>query len=144
MAIWYCYWHLVVNNDNFTLLLISSGQEWPFHILTDIWRSRMAISHCYWHVGDQNGNFTLLLTSSGQEWQLHILTDIWRSTITISHCYWHVVVKNSNFTLLLTSSGQEWHFCHEIDRKTFIYRVNLGMWPLKLIVLEKWSLLWGF
>ena len=25
----------------------------------------------------------------------------------------------------------------EIDGKMFIFRVNLGMWPLKLIVLEK-------
>ena len=28
MAIWHCYWHLVVKNDNFTLLLTSIGQEW--------------------------------------------------------------------------------------------------------------------
>ena len=32
----------------------------------------------------------------------------------------------------------------EIDGKTFIFRVNLGMWPLKLIVLEKWALFWEF
>ena len=32
----------------------------------------------------------------------------------------------------------------EIDGKTFIFRVNLGMWPLKSIVLEKQSLFWGF
>ena len=32
----------------------------------------------------------------------------------------------------------------EIDGKMFIFRVNLGMWPLKLIVSEKWSLFWGF
>ena len=31
--------------DNFTLLLTSTGQEWQFHITTDIYRSRMAISH---------------------------------------------------------------------------------------------------
>ena len=31
----------------------------------------------------------------------------------------------------------------EIDRKTFIFRVNLGMWHLKLIVLENGTLLWG-
>ena len=29
----------------------------------------------------------------------------------------------------------------EIDGKTFIFKVNLGMWPLKLIVSEKWALL---
>ena len=31
----------------------------------------------------------------------------------------------------------------EIDGKMFIFRVNLGMWPLKSIVLEKWALCWG-
>ena len=47
----------------FTLLLTSSGQEWQFHIATDM-------------LVVKNGNFTLLLTSSGQEWQFHIATDI--------------------------------------------------------------------
>ena len=32
----------------------------------------------------------------------------------------------------------------EIDGKTFIFQVNLGMWPLKSIISEKWSLFWGF
>ena len=32
----------------------------------------------------------------------------------------------------------------KIDGKTFIFRVNLGMWPLKLIVSGKWALFWGF
>ena len=36
MAISQCYWHLVVKNCNFTLLLISNGQEWQMHIATDI------------------------------------------------------------------------------------------------------------
>ena len=31
-----------------------------------------------------------------------------------------------------------------IGGKLFIFRVNLGMWPLKLIVLGKRALLWGF
>ena len=31
----------------------------------------------------------------------------------------------------------------EIDGKTSIFRVNLGMWPLKSIVLEKQALFWG-
>ena len=69
---------------NFTLLLTSIGQEWQFHITTDlleakngnfciandIYLSRMAISHCLLtSSGQQNGNFTLLLlTSSGPEW----------------------------------------------------------------------------
>ena len=33
---------------------------------------------------------------------------------------------------------------HEIDGKMFILRVNLGMWPLKTIVLQKWTLFWWF
>ena len=32
----------------------------------------------------------------------------------------------------------------DIDEKTFIFRVNLGMWPLKSIVSEKEALFWGF
>ena len=38
------------------------------------------------------------------------------------------------------------HICGvsmEIDGKTFILGVNLGMWPLKSIVLEKQALFWG-
>ena len=122
MAISHCYWHLVVKNGNFTLLLTSSDQEWhmftllltssdqewQFHIgieisgiATDILWSRMAISHCYWHLVVKNGNFTLLLT--------YLLTS---SRMAISHCYWHLVVRNGNFTLLLTSSGQEWQNCY--------------------------------
>ena len=42
--------------------MTSSGQEWQFHIATDIKWSRMAVS--------------LLLSSSGLEWQFHIATDI--------------------------------------------------------------------
>ena len=91
----YCYWHKGVKNGNFTLLLTSSGQEWKFHIATDIKWSRMAISHCYSHLVVKNSNFTLLLTSSDQEWQFHIATDIKWSRMAIS-------------PLLLTSSGQEW------------------------------------
>ena len=102
----------MVKNGNFTLLLTSSGQEWQFHIPTDIKWTRMAISHCYWHLVIKNGNFSLLLTSSA-------------SRMAISHSYWHlllkkngifhiptdiVVDKNGNFTLLLTSSHHEWQF----------------------------------
>ena len=30
------YWHLIVKHGNFTLLLTCSGQEWQFHIATDM------------------------------------------------------------------------------------------------------------
>ena len=36
MVISHCYWHLLVQNGNFTLLLTSSGQEWQFHIASVI------------------------------------------------------------------------------------------------------------
>ena len=45
MAISHCYTHLVVNIGNFTFLLTSIGQEWQFHIVTDIFL--LEISHCY-------------------------------------------------------------------------------------------------
>ena len=32
----------------------------------------------------------------------------------------------------------------EIDRKICIFRVNIGMWPLKLIILAKQAMCWGF
>ena len=114
MAISHCYWHLVVKNGNFTLLLTSSGQEWQFHIATDVQWSRMAISHCYWHLVVKNGNFTLLLTSSCQEWQFHISTEVVNFTLLLmsSGPEWQfhmlLVVKNGN--IATTSVGQEWQF----------------------------------
>ena len=40
-----------------------SGQEWQFHMSTDI-------------LVVKNVNFILLMTCSGQEWQFHMSTDI--------------------------------------------------------------------
>ena len=98
MAISHCYWHLVVKNGNFSLLLTSIGPG--MGNLTLLLASIVI----------KNGNFTLLLTLSGQQRQLHIPTDIQWSRMAISHCYWYQEVKNGNFTLLLISSGQEWPF----------------------------------
>ena len=36
IAISPCYWHLVVNNGNLTLLLTSTVQQWQFDIDTEI------------------------------------------------------------------------------------------------------------
>ena len=36
------------------------------------------------------------------------------------------------------------HVSKEIDGETFIFRINLGMWPLKSIVSENRALFWGF
>ena len=75
MAISHCYCYPVVNNGNFTLLLTSSGQEWQFHIPTDIKGSGMSISSCYIHLVVKNVNSTCVLTPSGYEWQFHTATD---------------------------------------------------------------------
>ena len=32
----------------------------------------------------------------------------------------------------------------DIAGKSSIFQLNLGMWPLKSIVSEKWALFWGF
>ena len=72
----------MVNNGNFILLLTCSGQEWQFHIATDI----------QWVKNDNfNGNFILLLTCSGQEWQFH--NDMW-----------------SRMPMIFRGSGQQWQF----------------------------------
>ena len=53
----------MVKNGNFTLLLTSSGQEWPVQIVVQ-------------DLIVKNGNLTLLLISNGQELEFHIATDI--------------------------------------------------------------------
>ena len=60
MEISHCYWH-------------NTGQEWQFHIATDIEWSTMAFSHD--------------------------ATDIFWWRMAISHCYWHLVVKNGNWQI---------------------------------------------
>ena len=56
MAITHCYWHLVVKNGNFILLLTSSGQKWqsadiPLDLLADLspkMHHRIYIMGCIW------------------------------------------------------------------------------------------------
>ena len=57
------------------------GQEWQFHIATDI-------------VVVKNGNFTLLLTSINQEWEFHIAAGNLWSRMANWHGYLHLAVKN--------------------------------------------------
>ena len=57
------YLHLVVQNSIFTCLLSSSGQEWQFHMSTDI-------------LWPRHGNCTCLETFSGHAWQFYIATDM--------------------------------------------------------------------
>ena len=126
IAISECYWHLVVNNGHFTVLLTSSesrmaishcyshlsGQEWQFYIAADIWWLRKAISKNgnFNSATDilvgKNGNLTLLLISSCQEWQFHIATDIYCSRMPISRmAIWHLAITNGHFTVLMAYSG---------------------------------------
>ena len=109
MAISHCYWNLVVKNGNLTLLLTSSGQEWQFHMATDILVVKNGnFTLLLTSTVVKNGNLTLLLTSSGQD-------------MAISHFdYWHCCGYRWQFHILLTSTGvrmaisksrhQEWQF----------------------------------
>ena len=45
---------------------------------------------------------------------------------------------------VLRVSTHIYYVSKEIDGKTFIFRVNLGIWPLKSIISEKQALFWGF
>ena len=72
-----CYWHLVVMNGNFTLLLTSSGH-------------RMAISHCYWHLVVKNSNLTLLLTSISQQWGVNFTLLM---TSSCQECQFHIATE---------------------------------------------------
>ena len=81
------YLHLVVQNSIFTCLLSSSGQEWQFHMSTDILWPRIAIAHVYSHLVVMHGNFILLLTCSGKEWQFHMTSDISWSRMAMSYVY---------------------------------------------------------
>ena len=119
MVISHCYWHLVVKNGNFTLLLTSSGPEWQFHIANHVQWSKMTISHCYWHIVVKKGNFTLVLTYSGQEWQfdistvrVHIGRSTGRSTPPIEHRF-----LEYHYTKLGTSHG----------RSLYIWAMHISM-----------------
>ena len=59
----------------------------------------------------------------------------------------HVTPQIDRLGKMSTVQRVSTHICgvsQEIDGKTFIFRVNLGMWPLKLIVSQKRALFWGF
>ena len=98
VAISHCYWHLVFKNGDFTLLLISRGQECQFHTATDILGSIMAIAHCYWHLVVKHDNFTLLLTLllKFQSWGL--IFDRCNMQYCCSSTFWQVKSADAVFT----------------------------------------------
>ena len=70
MAISHLYWYLVVKKGFFILLLTYNGQEWQFHIATDIKWSRMSISS--WSFVSIYRNERALLSKS-KIWQTNLL-----------------------------------------------------------------------
>ena len=54
------------------------------------------------------------------------------------------IIRLVETTPVLRVSTHMYGVAQEIDGKMFIFRVNLGMWPLKSIVSEKQALFWGF
>ena len=93
MAILHCYWHLVVNNGNFTCILTSRGQQW-------------AILHLYWQLVVRNCYFILLLTYNGLEWQFHISTDIKWSRMAIYSWSFISIYRNER---ALLSKSKTWN-----------------------------------
>ena len=107
MANLHSYWHLLVKNGNFTLLLISSSQEWQIYIPTDIYWLRMAFSHCYWHLVVKNGNWQIYLKIFQQiyppkaSWDIYYglyLAAILYSArkVGVSSYFWIIQVVNSH------------------------------------------------
>ena len=77
MAISTLYWHLVVQNAYFILLLTYNSQEWQFHIATDIKWSRMSISSWSFISIYRNKRATLadvppIWNCLMKNWQLHV------------------------------------------------------------------------
>ena len=140
MAISHCYWHLMVKNGNFTLLLTSHDKEWQFHIATDIaidistMRAHIFLVYyvilllklivaghvCRWsaelsqiypyNLSDEVTKIRCEMKYPDRLSDIPPSGNITFSGLAISHCYWHLVVKNGKFTLLLISSNQEWQF----------------------------------
>ena len=123
MAISHCYWHLVVKNGNFTLLLMSSDQEWQFS---------------YWHIVVKNGNFTLLLTSSCQEWQLtddvpEICQQIYPTKCIMGYILWDVF--GSHFVFFKKKwSGISFYFCIiRVINSQLAWYIYVRCNPLKIL-----------
>ena len=138
MAISHYYWHLVVKNGNFTLLLTSSGQQWQFLVFKSKPR----------HVTPQIDH---LGKSSPVLW---VSTHIYRVSKEIDGKMFifyrtprHVTPQINclgKTSPVLRVSTHIYRVSKDIDGKTFTFTVHLGMWPLKSIVLEKWAMFWGF
>ena len=80
---------------------------------------------------------THLWASSGDRWEnVHFSSKPRHVTPQIDH-----LRKSSP---LLRVSTHIYGVSREINRKTFIFQVNLAMWPLKSIILEKQAQFWGF
>ena len=137
MAISHDYWHLVVQSGNFTLILTCSGQEWQFLVFRvnlGMWPLKSIIS-------DNQALFRgfqhTFMGYQGHRWE----------NVHFSTKPRHVTPQSNHLGKTSTVQRVSTHIygvSQKIDGKTFIFRVNLGMWPLKSIVSEKQPLFWGF
>ena len=139
MAISHCYWHLVVKNGNFTLLLTSSGQEWHFSHEKDgkIFIFTVSNWSSWKNKPCSEGFNTHLWGFKGDRWEnIHFLRNPSHVTPQID--------RLGKTSTVLRVSTHIYGVSQEIDGKMFIFRVNLGMWFLKSIVSEKQTLFWWF
>ena len=146
MAISHCYWHLVVKNGNFTLLLTSSGQEWHFPN-EKRWENI--------HFQSKPRHVTPQIDHLGKSSPvLRVSTHIYKVSKEIDGKMFiffrkprHVtpqINRLGKMSPILRVSTHIYGVSQETDGKMFIFQLNLGMWPLKSIVSEKRALFWGF
>ena len=99
---------------------------WPLKSI--IWENQ---EHC------SQGSNTHLWDFSSNRWEIiHLLSKPKHVT--------HEIDCLGKSSPVLKVSTHIYGVSKERHGKTFIFQVNLGMWPLKLIVLEKQALFWRF
>ena len=110
------------------------GKMFIFRVNLGMWPLKLIILE-KWALSE--GFNTHLWGFQGDRWEnIHFSGQPRHVTPQIDH------IRKTNPVLMVTThiSG----ISKKIDVKTFIFRLNLGMWPLKLIVLEKRALFWEF
>ena len=132
MAISHCYWHLVLKHGNFTCLQTNSGHGnfnyWPSGHVTpqiDHLRKMEPSPDGY----NTHRHVAFLRRYMGFNKMFIFLSKPSHVTPQIDH-----LGKTSP---VLRVSTHVYGVSKEINGKTLIFQLNLGMWPLKLISLMK-------
>ena len=110
------------------------GKTFIFQLNLGMWHLKSIVlenEHC------SNGFNTHLWGFSGDRWEnVHFESKPKHVT--------HQIDQLGKMSPVLRVPTHIYGVSKDIGRKTFIFQLNLGMWPLKWIILEKWALFWGF